>query len=95
MDSPILNAALQESIRKQSDRVAKVSAREQSDRRRTTSTGKFIGYDAASGKHHLELPDGSIVATDYESNSGVAVGEVVGLVAPKYSLIGKSYKLPK
>jgi hypothetical protein len=84
-----------ESFRKSSDRDQKVAARELSERNRATSIGKFLRYDAASGKHELELPDGSRVLTDYESNSGLRRGEVVGLVMLKYSLIGKSYKIPR
>lgn len=90
-----LHLATQTSLLKSSDRTARVAAREQRDRNRATSTGKFVSYDASSGKHKLELPDGSIVATDYESNAGLRQGETVGVVMPKYATVGKSYKLPR
>jgi hypothetical protein len=90
-----LRMAQAESSRKSSDRDQKVAAREMRERNRATSIGKFLRHDAASGKKELELPHGSRVLTDYESNSGLQVGEVVGLVMPKYSLVGKSYKIPR
>lgn len=93
--NPILNAALQESIRKQSDRTAATAQREQKARNQQSGTGEYLGYNAATGKHQVSLPDGSIVSTDYESNSGVRIGEVVGVVLPKHSLVGKSYKIPR
>lgn len=90
-----LTLALQESIRKQSDRTVATAAREQKARNQQSNTGQYLGYDAARGKHQVSLPDGSVAATDYESNSGVRVGETLGVVLPKYSLVGKSYKLPR
>ncbi len=93
--NPTLSAAMQESIRKQADRTAATAHREQKARSQQSSTGKYIGYDAATGKHQVSLPDGSIVATDYESNSGVRLNEVVGVVLPKHAAVGKSYKIPR
>ncbi|WP_019500820.1 hypothetical protein [Pseudanabaena sp. PCC 6802] len=90
-----LRLAQSESLRKSSDRSQKVAARELRERNRATSTGRFIRRDPANGKYELELSDGSRVFTDYESNASLRIGEIVGVVMPKYSAIGKSYKVPR